>query len=275
MAAPDARPRLRRAPAGGAIDARRSSRSPPASPPASDPSCARARGASASRRAHRGHRRPRACSQRLPRTSSTCRSRAPRASRAARSGEQPLRARAPRPRDRRLPRRRVRRHGHRAGAEERRSTMPASPLPAIPNTWPSRRGTAHVVMMLVGGGLRVALATTHLPLADVPRAITARGLAHTLRILDADLRKRFGIARPRILVAGLNPHGGEGGHLGREDIDVIAPASRRRSARASPQRADPGRHAVRAGAPEDADACSPCITTRACRCSSTRASAAA
>jgi 4-hydroxythreonine-4-phosphate dehydrogenase len=87
-----------------------------------------------------------------------------------------------------------------------------------------RLGTSHVVMMLVGGGLRVALATTHLPLADVPRAITRDGLVATLRVLDADLKRRFRIARPRILVAGLNPHSGESGHLGREDIEVIAPA---------------------------------------------------
>jgi 4-hydroxythreonine-4-phosphate dehydrogenase len=87
-----------------------------------------------------------------------------------------------------------------------------------------RSGTSHVVMMLVGGGLRVALATTHLPLADVPRAITRDGLVATLRVLDADLKRRFRIARPRILVAGLNPHSGESGHLGREDIEVIAPA---------------------------------------------------
>ena len=87
-----------------------------------------------------------------------------------------------------------------------------------------RAGADHVVMMLVGGGLRVALATTHLPLAEVPRAITRDGLAGTLRVLDGDLKRRFRIARPRILVAGLNPHSGESGHLGREDIDVIAPA---------------------------------------------------
>jgi len=80
------------------------------------------------------------------------------------------------------------------------------------------------VMMLVGGGLRVALATTHLALAEVPRAITTTGLLSTLRVLDADLKRRFGIARPRILVAGLNPHSGESGHLGREDIETIAPA---------------------------------------------------
>ena len=87
-----------------------------------------------------------------------------------------------------------------------------------------RAKAAHVVMMLVGGGLRVALATTHLPLSQVPGAITTENLLRTLRVLDADLRRRFRIARPRILVAGLNPHSGESGHLGREDLEVIAPA---------------------------------------------------
>ena len=81
-----------------------------------------------------------------------------------------------------------------------------------------------VVMMLVGGGMRVALATTHLPLADVPRAITRDGLISVLQVVDGDLKRRFGIARPRILVAGLNPHSGEAGHMGREDLDVIRPA---------------------------------------------------
>lgn len=88
-------------------------------------------------------------------------------------------------------------------------------------------GTPRVVMMLVGGGLRVALVTTHLPLAEVPRAITAEAVEQTLRILDADLRGRFGIAAPRILVTGLNPHAGEGGHLGREEIELIVPALER------------------------------------------------
>jgi 4-hydroxythreonine-4-phosphate dehydrogenase len=81
-----------------------------------------------------------------------------------------------------------------------------------------------VVMMLVGGGLRVALATTHLPLAAVPAAITIDGLLATLRVVNEDLQRRFRIARPRILVAGLNPHSGESGHMGREDMDVISPA---------------------------------------------------
>jgi 4-hydroxythreonine-4-phosphate dehydrogenase len=79
-----------------------------------------------------------------------------------------------------------------------------------------------VVMMLVAGTLRVALATTHLPLAAVPSALTQAGLARTLDIL-VDGLTRAGIARPRIAVLGLNPHAGEAGHLGHEEIDVIEP----------------------------------------------------
>ena len=94
-----------------------------------------------------------------------------------------------------------------------------------------RTGAARPVMMLVGGGLRVALATTHLPLARVPAAITAELLESVLGILDADLRGKFGLRRPRILVCGLNPHAGEGGHLGREELDVIGPALERLRAR--------------------------------------------
>jgi 4-hydroxythreonine-4-phosphate dehydrogenase len=80
-----------------------------------------------------------------------------------------------------------------------------------------------VVMMLAGGGLRVALATTHLPLRDVPAAITRESLTATLRIVAADMKARFGIEQPTILVAGLNPHAGESGCLGREEIEIIAP----------------------------------------------------
>ncbi len=87
-----------------------------------------------------------------------------------------------------------------------------------------RTHARQVVMMLVGGGLRVALATTHLPLAEVPRAISRDSLSNVMKTVDADLRARFRIARPRILVAGLNPHSGESGHLGREEIEVIEPA---------------------------------------------------
>ena len=92
-----------------------------------------------------------------------------------------------------------------------------------------KTGTPKVVMMLAGspGGqepyLRVALATTHLPLKDVPAAITHDSLAQVLAILHADLVGKFGIAAPRILVTGLNPHAGENGYLGREEIDVITP----------------------------------------------------
>ena len=89
-----------------------------------------------------------------------------------------------------------------------------------------RTGAPLPVMMLAGGGLRVALATTHLPLAAVSAALTAERLAAVLRILDTDLRGKFGIAAPRILVCGLNPHAGEGGHLGREEIEVIEPTLR-------------------------------------------------
>lgn len=85
----------------------------------------------------------------------------------------------------------------------------------------------HPVMMLACPGLRVALATTHLPLRAVSDAITAETLEQVLRILQQDLRNRFAISEPRILVCGLNPHAGEGGHLGREEIEVITPVLRR------------------------------------------------
>jgi 4-hydroxythreonine-4-phosphate dehydrogenase len=102
----------------------------------------------------------------------------------------------------------------------------------------AQRAGCDVVMMLAapaganpdagggrfGGDLRVALATTHLPLSAVPAAITQAGLVRTLRILYDDLIGRFGIAAPRVAVLGLNPHAGEGGHLGREEIDTIIPA---------------------------------------------------
>jgi 4-hydroxythreonine-4-phosphate dehydrogenase len=86
-----------------------------------------------------------------------------------------------------------------------------------------KTGTEQVVMMLAGGGMRVALATTHLALKDVPAAITQESLSRTLQILHAELKDKFGLAKPRILVTGLNPHAGEGGYLGREELDVIAP----------------------------------------------------
>ncbi|KPQ29880.1 MAG: 4-hydroxythreonine-4-phosphate dehydrogenase PdxA [Marinobacter excellens HL-55] len=84
-------------------------------------------------------------------------------------------------------------------------------------------GVERVVMMLVTEELRVALVTTHLPLKEVAAAITPERLTQVTRILDADLKTFFAIEKPRILVAGLNPHAGEGGHLGREEIEVIEP----------------------------------------------------
>ena len=92
-----------------------------------------------------------------------------------------------------------------------------------------KTATPQVVMMLVGSRtpelpvLRVALATTHLALKDVPAAITHESLLRTLRILHADLKNRFGIPKPRIVVSGLNPHAGEGGYLGREEIEIVIP----------------------------------------------------
>jgi 4-hydroxythreonine-4-phosphate dehydrogenase len=84
-------------------------------------------------------------------------------------------------------------------------------------------GAAYPVMMLANSNLRVALATTHLPIQQVSAAITEELLSKVIRILDRDLRTRFGLTAPRILVCGLNPHAGESGHLGREEIEVIAP----------------------------------------------------
>ncbi len=84
-------------------------------------------------------------------------------------------------------------------------------------------GTPRVVMMLATPAMRVALATTHLPLAAVPAAITRELLLETLDILVRDLAGKFGLAQPRVAVLGLNPHAGEGGHMGREEIDTIIP----------------------------------------------------
>lgn len=86
-----------------------------------------------------------------------------------------------------------------------------------------RTGAALPVMMLLADKLRVALATTHLPIASVSGALTRERIEQVLRILDHDLRARFNIRAPRILVCGLNPHAGESGHLGREEIEIITP----------------------------------------------------
>ena len=106
-----------------------------------------------------------------------------------------------------------------------KSVINAAGIPFIGHTefLAERSGARHVVMMLVGGGMRVALATTHLALQNVARSITRDGLERTLRVLRGDLIARFALARPRIAVAGLNPHAGEAGFLGREETDVIIP----------------------------------------------------
>ncbi len=115
-------------------------------------------------------------------------------------------------------------------APVQKSTIMDAGIPFSGHTefFAARTHTPRVVMLLVGGAketpLRVALATTHLPLRDVAGALTRSALAETLAIVGRELRSKFGIADPRIAVCGLNPHAGEGGHLGREEIDVIAPA---------------------------------------------------
>jgi 4-hydroxythreonine-4-phosphate dehydrogenase len=94
-----------------------------------------------------------------------------------------------------------------------------------------RCGVSRPVMLLAAGSLRVALATTHLPLTAVSSAITGAALDEILQIIHVDLGHKWGIAAPRIGVCGLNPHAGEAGHLGREEIEVIAPAIARAAAR--------------------------------------------
>jgi 4-hydroxythreonine-4-phosphate dehydrogenase len=127
-----------------------------------------------------------------------------------------------------------------ATAPVQKSTINDAGVPFSGHTeyFAEQTGTARVVMMLAGQpqaqwpgaaaaaapALRVALATTHLPLKDVSAALTPAALGETLDIIHADLRAKFGIAAPRILVAGLNPHAGENGYLGREEIDTISPA---------------------------------------------------
>jgi len=115
-------------------------------------------------------------------------------------------------------------------APAQKSVMQDAGLPFMGHTefFAARTGTSRVVMMLCGGAadrpLRVALVTTHLALKDVAAAIDVDTVATTLGIVAADLGTKFGLAAPRIAVCGLNPHAGEGGHLGREEIDAIAPA---------------------------------------------------
>lgn len=90
-----------------------------------------------------------------------------------------------------------------------------------------KSNTRQVVMMLAGGGMRVALLTTHLPLRDVPHAITTDLIHSVTRIIHHDLQTKFGIERPKILLAGLNPHAGEKGYLGREELDIMQPAAQK------------------------------------------------
>lgn len=88
----------------------------------------------------------------------------------------------------------------------------------------AQSNTRKVVMMLATEGLRVVLATTHIPLAEVSKAITIDGLCDVIRIVNNDLKNKFGIQQPQIFVCGLNPHAGEDGHIGKEEINVITPA---------------------------------------------------
>ena len=87
-------------------------------------------------------------------------------------------------------------------------------------------GCEKVVMMLANQAMKVALVTTHLALKDIPAAITADNVRQTVQIVIDDMREKFGLTQPRILVCGLNPHAGEGGHLGVEEIEIINPVLR-------------------------------------------------
>jgi 4-hydroxythreonine-4-phosphate dehydrogenase len=115
-------------------------------------------------------------------------------------------------------------------APVQKSAMQDAGIPFSGHTefFADRTRTPRVVMLLVGGApktpLRVALVTTHLPLKDVPAALTRESIAAVLVIVARELGGKFGLPAPRIAVCGLNPHAGESGHLGREEIDIIAPA---------------------------------------------------
>ncbi len=138
-----------------------------------------------------------------------------------------------------------------------------------------RARAALPVMMLVAGQLRVALVTTHLALADVPRAITRERLLATLRIVHTDLERHFSLSAPRISVLGLNPHAGESGHLGREEIEVIRARDSRaakRGARRCADRSLPTRPSLRNSSRRRTSSWR-CITIRVCRSSSTSGSA--
>lgn len=106
-----------------------------------------------------------------------------------------------------------------------KSALLAAGLPFRGHTeYLAEQARSEPVMLLIAGSLRVALATTHLPLVEVPQAVTRERLVGILEILISGLQSRFGLAQPKIRVLGLNPHAGEGGHFGREEQEVIAPA---------------------------------------------------
>ncbi|MCB9794849.1 MAG: 4-hydroxythreonine-4-phosphate dehydrogenase PdxA [Alphaproteobacteria bacterium] len=125
-------------------------------------------------------------------------------------------------------------------------------------------GVARPVMGFVGGELRVVLVTVHVPLAQVAARVTQEGVGHVLRVADQELRQRLGIARPRLLVCGLNPHAGDEGLLGREEIEVIGPGLRaRRGPRAWWWRGRPRRR-------RPSVACGRATPTSWSRCTTTR-----
>ena len=106
-----------------------------------------------------------------------------------------------------------------------KSTLLAAGLPFRGHTeYLAEQANSEPVMLLTAGPLRVALATTHLPLVEVPKAVTQKHLVRILEILIAGLQSRFGLAHPRVRVLGLNPHAGEDGHFGHEEKEIIAPA---------------------------------------------------
>ena len=104
---------------------------------------------------------------------------------------------------------------------------PVSPSPAIPSFWPIWVGWIRSVMMLAAPALRVVAVTIHIPLAQVPESLTQDLIEETARITARALIRDFGIPQPRLAVTGLNPHAGEGGAIGREEIEVITPALKR------------------------------------------------
>ena len=135
------------------------------------------------------------------------------------------------------------------------------PFPGQTEFFADRWDAPNFAMLLTGGALTVALVTAHMPLKDVPALLTAAEIERVGRLLEDFLRLRRPGAIPRIAVAGLNPHAGEEGKLGREEIEIIAPAARRAlRAKRAPSRRTRSSTAPRAG---NSTACSACTTTRA------------